>query len=151
MGTSGFGTLTHFIDHLSTLEPGTTCALTALMNTEKFSFENLQVYQLAIDWAELAEDILTVNKAHISRSFADQLSRASTSISLNIAEGNGRWHKAEKRQFLWIARGSVFECVAILEILRRKKLISVEDINRHRNQLILIGKMLTNLIKSHNP
>jgi len=117
---------------------------------EKFSFEKLHVYQISLDWVELADNILEKNKGQISRAFADQLSRASTSIPLNIAEGNGRWHKAEKRQFFWISRGSVFECVAILEILHRKNLIQVEEMAQYRGQLSTIAKMLTNLIKAQN-
>lgn len=122
---------------------------TALRMTENnFAFEDLKVYQLAIEWAYTAETILSIHNAHISRSFADQLSRASTSIALNIAEGNGRWHKAEKRQFLWIARGSTFECVAIIEILYRRKTLTPEEREMFRKSLATIGKMLTSLIKS---
>lgn len=117
---------------------------------EKFSFEKLHVYQISLNWVELSDKILEKNKGQISRAFADQLSRASTSISLNIAEGNGRWHKAEKRQFFWIARGSVFECVAILEILHRKNLIQMEEMTQYRGQLSTIAKMLTSLIKAQN-
>lgn len=76
-----------------------------------FTFENLDVYKRSVQFASDIEKPLAASKGSLHRSFADQLSRASLSIPLNIAEGNGRWHQADKRQFFWIARGSVFECV----------------------------------------
>jgi four helix bundle protein len=72
-----------------------------------FQFEKLEVYQKALDWVESVETICEYLKGKVSYSLIDQLSRAALSIPLNIAEGNGRWHKGEKRQFFWIARGSV--------------------------------------------
>ncbi len=113
-----------------------------------FSFQNLKVYQAALIWADEALKIsqhLTESK---NRVLSDQLSRAATAIPLNIAEGNGRWHKAEKRQFFWIARGSAFECVSILEISRRRNLITPECEASSTIVLESISKMLSSLIKS---
>ncbi len=67
---------------------------------------------------------------------------------LNIAESNGRWHKGEKRQFFWIARGSVYECVPIIQVLYRKQLINKEKYTNYYEQLDVMAKMLTNLVKS---
>lgn len=114
-----------------------------------FTFENLDVYRLALDWAELADQLLVKNEKAIRRHFADQFARASLSIPLNIAEGNGRWHKPDKRNFFWIARGSAFECVPLLELMKRQKLISEAEAAQLRERLIVIGKMLTNLVKAH--
>ena len=114
-----------------------------------FTFENLDVYKLALDWAELSEQLLAKAGKGISRHFADQFARASLSIPLNIAEGNGRWHKPDKRNFFWIARGSAFECVPMLELLKRRKIISDAEGAQLRELLIVIGKMLTNLVKAH--
>jgi four helix bundle protein len=81
--------------------------------------------------------------------FVDQFQRASLSIPLNLAEGNGRWHAAEKRQFFWIARGSVFECIPLFEILKRKKLISDAQYKNARDRLDHLGRMLTKLVQAH--
>ncbi|MBI2339798.1 MAG: four helix bundle protein [Deltaproteobacteria bacterium] len=113
-----------------------------------FSFENLDVYQRALDWAEAVETLSTGLKGKVSFSLLDQLQRATLSIPLNIAESNGRWHKGEKRQFFWIARGSVFECVPIIQVLHRKKLIDEKQYASYYEQLDIIAKMLTNLVKS---
>lgn len=51
----------------------------------------------------------------------NQLRRASTSVVLNIAEGSSRFSKADRKHFYIIARGSVFECVAITDLLLHEK------------------------------
>lgn len=113
-----------------------------------FPFENLEVYQMALNWVERVEDICKVLHGKVSKTFIDQLSRASLSIPLNIAEGNGRWHKADKRQFFWVARGSVFECVPIIQVLHRKKLIIGSQYQEFYDHLQSMAKMLSGLIKS---
>ncbi|HPW45869.1 MAG TPA: four helix bundle protein [bacterium] len=113
-----------------------------------FQFEKLEVYQKSLDWVETVESLCEYLKGKTSYSLIDQLSRAALSVPLNIAEGNGRWHKGEKRQFLWIARGSTFECVPIIQVLHRKTLVSEEQYAKYYEQLDVIAKMLTNLIKS---
>lgn len=114
-----------------------------------FTFENLDVYKRALKFATDIDAILSDQNYSINRGLADQLSRASLSIPLNIAEGNGRWHQADKRQFFWIARGSVFECVPLIEILKHKSCISVSAYTGYRSDLEALGKMLTKLVQAH--
>ena len=74
------------------------------------------------------------------------MNRASLSIPANIAEGNGRFTKADRKNFFGIARGSVQECVPLLELARRRGLL--ED-GRHANlkdDLEEIARMLSGLI-----
>ncbi len=113
-----------------------------------FPFENLDVYKKSLSFVESVESLIVDLKGKISYSLQDQLSRAALSIPLNIAEGNGRWHKGEKRQFFWIARGSAFECVPIIQVLHRKVLIDENQYAGYYEQLDVIAKMLTNLVKS---
>jgi four helix bundle protein len=77
----------------------------------------------------------------------DQLRRASLSISLNIAEGNGRWHIKDRKNFWWIARGSVFECVPLLELCKRENLITYETWAGLKAELEVLSKVLTALVK----
>lgn len=113
-----------------------------------FPFEKLMVYQKALQWTKEAELMARELGSKVSRTSVDQLLRASLSIPLNIAEGNGRWHKADKRQFFWIARGSAFECVPILQTLRATNAISEETFKTSYVLLEEIAKMLTGLIQS---
>jgi four helix bundle protein len=113
-----------------------------------FPFQKLTVYQKTLEWIDEIETLLDDSSRQITHAQKDQLSRASMSILLNLAEGNGRWHKAEKRNFFWISRGSVFECVAILEILNRRNRISETQYQHHFSKLEELGKMLTGLVKS---
>lgn len=112
-----------------------------------FEFEKLDVYRLAIEFCKVIDTVL----GSIPRNeFAliDQLKRASLSIPLNIAEGAGRWHEKEKRQFYLISRGSVFECVPILSILEIKGLISSKQNADLREMLSRLTQMLTKLSQS---
>lgn len=122
----------------------------ALSPSMAFTFENLDVYKRALQFATSIESLLSENKNSVNRGFNDQLSRASLSIPLNIAEGNGRWHQADKRQFFWVARGSVFECVPLIEILKIKNCISDIEYKKLRTDLDALGKMLTKLVQAHS-
>ncbi len=115
---------------------------------EPFSFEKLDVYQKAVRWVQTVDEICSRAKGRVSANTLDQFSRASLSVALNIAEGNGRWHTADKRQFFWIARGSVFECVPLLEVLKSREVLRQEDYEKCRESLSDLGKMLSGLIKA---
>lgn len=110
-----------------------------------FAFEKLKVYQRAVDFA----DRITALTANFTRGYgflADQLNRASLSIAANLAEGNGRFTKADRRHFFTIARGSVQECVPLLELARRRTLVSDEEHGKLLGELEEISKMLSGLI-----
>lgn len=113
-----------------------------------FDHEKLRVYQRALDFIDLADVILeTLPK---SRSVYDQLDRASTSIPLNIAEGNGKFRPADRCRFFDIARGSSLECAAALDVLLHKGLVSVEGVEEGKECLVEIVSMLVGLVKSNS-
>jgi four helix bundle protein len=78
----------------------------------------------------------------------NQLRRASLSIVLNIAEGTSRFSKPDRRNFCVIARGSVFECVAIFDVLKDDKQLSVEEYNQFYALSEEISKMLFAMIRN---
>ena len=110
-----------------------------------FLFEKLDVYRKAIDFAEKIQEI-TKDFSRGNFYLSDQLNRASLSIPTNLAEGNGRYHKADKANFFRIARGSAFECVPILELCKRKKLIAENENQELKEEIEAICKMLSGLI-----
>ena len=112
-----------------------------------FIFENPDVYKKAIDFADEIYE-LTKDFPKGNYYLADQLNRAALSISANIAEGNGRYHKADRANFFRIARGSAFECIPLLEMCSRRKLLDADTHSFLRLRLENIGKMLSGLIKS---
>lgn len=117
----------------------------SIFNNMAFLFEKLDVYKKAVDFAEhICEITKSFPKGHYY--ITDQLNRAALSISTNIAEGNGRYHKADRANFFRIARGSAFECVPILEISFRKGLIDQTKNTAMKQALEDICKMLSGLI-----
>ena len=85
-----------------------------------FAFEDLLVWQKAIDFAETV--IKTIDKFEAPRKhfrIIEQLEAASISVSSNIAEGKGRFSKKEFIHYLYIARGSLFETLSLLILIRR--------------------------------
>ena len=110
-----------------------------------FSFEKLLVYQKAIDFS----DAVCAKSEGFPRGYGfltDQLNRAALSIAANIAEGNGRFTKPDRRNFFGIARGSVQECVPLLELARRRGLLESADHAALKSQLEGIARMLSGLL-----
>ena len=112
-----------------------------------FIFEKLQVYQKAIAFAD---DVCTLTRSFPRGYFflADQLNRAALSIAANIAEGNGRFTKPDRRNFFGIARGSAQECVPLLELASRQSLLPMEQHQVLKSQLEELSRMLSGLIGS---
>ena len=111
-----------------------------------FMFENLDVYRRAVD---LADRVITLTKG-TPRGFGfltDQLNRAVLSISTNLAEGNGRFTKPDRRNFFIIARGSTQECVPLMDLTGRHGLIRQDDQETMRRELEEIARMISGLIK----
>jgi four helix bundle protein len=90
-----------------------------------FDFEKLDVYVKAKAYDRLMFKLFREDKS-LDYALRNQLRRASLSVVLNIAEGTSRFSKKDRRNFFVISRGSVFECVAILDTLKDENRISQE-------------------------
>ena len=109
-----------------------------------FDFQKLIVYQKTKVFTY--QVINLINENNFDRIINDQLKRASLSIMLNIAEGSSRFSNKDRRNFLVIARGSAFECLAIFEFLMDNNLLKKDEYKKYYNQLEEISKMLFALI-----
>jgi four helix bundle protein len=113
----------------------------------KFDFERLTVFQKSIEVFRLLQKIELETTSDFK--FAKtQLLRASLSISLNIAEGTGRHTSKDKRNFLSIARGSAFECAAVLLALENEIRIPKSSVEEVYDLIVEISKMLSTLIRN---
>ena len=101
-----------------------------------FDHEKLTVYQLAIEFVILADEM--VKDFPRGRAYLrDQLQRAALSITLNIAEGAGEYATDEKARFYQMAKRSATECAGVLDVCQRLRLI--EEIQCLKGRELLIG------------
>ena len=114
-----------------------------------FGYENLDVWNKAVDFAvsvvETVDNIST-NRKHYR--LLEQIESSSTSVSMNLAEGKGRFSKKEFIQYCYIARGSLYETMTLLEIFRRVKWISDSQIQSLNSDGIQIASMIKGLINA---
>ena len=110
-----------------------------------FDHEKLDVYRESISFCGWVADLLGSISAKAA--VKDQLDRASTSIPLNIAEGNGKFSSRDRARFLEMARGSALEYAACLDVLVSRKLISEDKLLPAKEQLVRIVKILIGILK----
>jgi len=114
----------------------------------KFRFQDLKIWQLAVEIADRLFDIADrLDKQRLYR-FAEQLRAAGMSMSNNIAEGSGSDSKREFKNFLNIARRSTFENANILFLLQKRNLIATEERDKHLSDLDRLCRQITSFIKS---
>ena len=112
-----------------------------------FGHQKLDVYQVAIDFIAVADDIVE----HLPRGrayLADQLHRAAVSVPLNIAEGAGEFSRRDKRRFYRMALRSATEAAAILDVCARLKLGEALRLSAGLELLDRIVAMLTRMVRS---
>ena len=114
----------------------------------KFPFTKLEVWQLAVDLADLVLELLEALPKNKYLRLIGQMEAAVCSIAQNIAEGKGRQYKKEFIQFLYIAEGSLFEVLTLTEIFNRRKLFKKEDALEIENRAKVIDRKLHGLINS---
>src|SRR5438876_219792 len=113
-----------------------------------FDHEKLEVYREAIAFSAWLTTLLegTVRVGDVK----DQLERASSSIPLNIAEGNGKYTPKDRCRFFDTAHGSALECAAGLDVLVAKSKATPEQILSGKEKLQRTVRMLMGLIKRNS-
>jgi len=110
-----------------------------------FDHEKLDVYREAIAFCGWTGELLATITAKAAAK--DQLDRASTSIPLNIAEGNGKISERDRARFFEIARGSALECAACLDVLLVRGLANEDVIYGAKERLSRIVAMLMGMLR----
>ena len=83
-----------------------------------FDHEKFEAYQHSLtDWEVTIELLSKIPPGNSV--LKDQLKRAASSVSLNIAEGSGRAKPSERKHFYSVARGSAMECAAVADLVLR--------------------------------
>ena len=119
------------------------------MRSARYDFEKLEVYKKAMDFAEQIFEVTEALPQRLQYSLGDQLRRASLSICNNLAEGSQK-RGAAKRQFYGYALDSSRECVPMIELMRRRKLIDEIRYQELYDACYHIGNMLYRMIVKAN-
>lgn len=114
------------------------------MNLPQFDHEKLRAYQEALRFVAWVGPV--IEKLPPKLSARDQLDRASTSIVLNIAEGNGKRSHPDRCRYLDIARGSALESAACLDVLVARNQLSTTEIADGKTILLGVVSLVAGLI-----
>ena len=110
--------------------------------------EKLEVYQASLEF--ITWTIPLLDRLPKNASVRNQLDRASTSVPLNIAEGNGKFTSPDRCRFFDNARGSALESAACLDVIIAKRFVCAGEIQAGKAMLVKIVSMLFGLIRSNS-
>ena len=113
-----------------------------------FKFENLIVWQKALDLSEIVNKVTKDFPKEEMYVLTSQIKRAADSVSLNIAEGSTGQSNAEFARFLGIAPRSNIEVVGCIHFAKRRNIISQENYDNIYGKCEEILVMLNSLRKS---
>jgi len=114
----------------------------------RFRFQDLRIWQLAIEIADELFDIADGLEERNLYKFAEQLRAAGMSMSNNIAEGSGSTSDRDFKNFLNISHRSTFENANILILLERRQLIDSAQLERGLTKLESLGRQITGFKKT---
>lgn len=93
----------------------------------EYKFEKLQVWQLSLELIDLVYDFAGFFPEDEKYNLKSQMTRAATSVSLNIAEGSTSSSNAEQVRFLKISLRSLIETIACRKIAERRRYVEDDD------------------------
>jgi four helix bundle protein len=96
----------------------------------------------------ISEGLEIIFEKKLEKYVIDQLGRASFSVPLNIAEGSGKFSKADRKNYFTIARASLFECVAVVDILKDSGRISEFEFEQMMKEADELSRILYAMIKN---
>jgi four helix bundle protein len=108
----------------------------------EFDFEQLKVYQKALDFIDGIFDLYRNMSQDQKIAIGSNLVRAGLSIANNLAEGNGKRSKKEKKRYFGISLDSTRECISVFNVLKRQHLIKEDQYK----ELRLSGKEITSML-----
>ncbi|MBK1875390.1 four helix bundle protein [Pelagicoccus mobilis] len=111
-----------------------------------FSHEKLIVYQKSIHFVGWTKELLDSLPSG-SYNIRNQFERASMSIPLNIAEGNGKFSDKDRCRFFQVAHGSALECAACLDVLVAQKYKEADQVKSGKDLLTEIVNLIYGLLK----
>ena len=114
----------------------------------KFRFQDLQIWQEAIELTDGLLDLADKIEDKKLFRFAEQLRGSVMSVSNNISEGSGSFLKADFSNFLNMSRRSIFEVANILIIFRRRDYIDQVFLDTHVDKLDILSRKITNFRKT---
>jgi four helix bundle protein len=94
-----------------------------------YNLEDLEVYQLAESFSDEIWFIVHGWDYFAKDTVGKQIVRSADSISANIAEGYGRYHYKENRNFCYFSRGSSIETKGWLKKSKNRNLLGEEEFN----------------------
>jgi four helix bundle protein len=112
-----------------------------------FNLDDLEVYQLAESFSDEIWFIVSEWEYFAKDTVGKQIVRSADSISANIAEGYGRFHYKENRNFCFFSRGSLIETKGWLRKSKIRKLITEEQFNELIEKLQIIHLKLNAYLK----
>lgn len=114
-----------------------------------YKFEQLDVWKLSLDYIDLVYKVAEQLPRHEDYNLKSQITRAATSIALNIAEGSQGQSDAEQAGFLGMAIRSLVETVACQKIIQRRAYLQDEGLlQKAYDDSQLLAKKLQNFRKS---
>lgn len=112
-----------------------------------FRFEDLRIYAKALDYVSWLHDVVPMFPPNKKEALGDMFLKSAQNIALNIAEGSSR-NKAQFVYYLKMAKSSVRECVVFTEIASKLGVMTEEQKEHSRNQLMELTKMIGSLVAS---
>ena len=115
-----------------------------------YKFQKLEVYQLSLEYVNAIYKLSKQLPERERYNLANQMERAATSITLNIAEGSTGQSDPEQHRFLGLALRSYLETIACLDLIQNQNYITSEDLEPLREQGHLLFIKLSAFRKALN-